>query len=94
MKLHVLFQFSIGDADSPTGPRAFTAVHISFQFSIGDAGLPPGDGYLMAVLPFQFSIGDAGSCGVLYVWVFKFFVCVLARWCLAGLCGLLCLVYR
>jgi hypothetical protein len=28
------------------------------------------------------------------VWVFKFFVCVLAWWCLAGLCGLLCIVYR
>ncbi len=43
---------------------------------------------------FQFSIGDAGSYGILNVRVFKFFVCVLAWWCLAGLCGFHCLVYR
>jgi len=43
---------------------------------------------------FQFSIGDAEFCKILNVWVFKFFVCVLAWWCLARLCGFPCLVCR
>ncbi len=36
---------------------------------------------------FQFSIGDAGSHSVLSVWVFKFFVCVLARGVWLGCVG-------
>ena len=74
--------------------RRTVARHSEFQFSIGDAGSRWWLRCLSGATTFQFSIGDAGSCGVLDVWVFKFFVCVLARWRLAGLCGLLCLVYR
>ncbi len=49
---------------------------------------------MVSVVMFQFSTGDAGSYGILNVRVFKFFVCVLAWWCLAGLCGFPGLVCR
>ena len=53
-----------------------------FQFSIGDAQVFYNLYENHEEKKFQFSIGDAGFRGVLYVWVFKFFVCVLACWCL------------
>ena len=89
----ISFQFSIGDAGAPFVGTQLAEV-MSFQFSIGDALIKTHLPHFFAKYRFQFSIGDAWSCGVLNVWVFEFFVCVLACWCLAGLFGLLCLVCR
>ena len=93
MQKALRFQFSIGDAITPRG-RWILEQTEGFNSLLEMPGERAGDQPPSCSDGFQFSIGDAGSCGVLDVWVFKFFVCVLARWRLAGLCGLLCLVYR
>ncbi len=76
------------------GGMTYMMETVAFQFFIGDAVRGMREDVILQLEKFQFSIGDAEFRGVLNVWVFKFFVCVLARWRLAGLCGLLCLVYR